>query len=56
MQKLNSMQKIPGNVFLGHVGEWVFHIFPMLHSIMGGAPKYHLEFFVDVTIFSSSTM
>ena len=26
--------KASGNVFLGHLGGWVFHIFPRLHSIM----------------------
>ena len=28
------MRKTSGNVFLGHLGECVFHIFPRLHSIM----------------------
>ena len=38
--KLNLMQKTSGNVFLGILGEWVFHIFPRLHSIMAGVPQY----------------
>ena len=33
------MQETYGNIilrpFLGELGEWVFHIFPRLHSIMG---------------------
>ena len=31
----NLMQKTSGNVFLGHLGWWVFHVFPRLHSILG---------------------
>ena len=33
----NLMQKTSGNVFLGHLGWWVFHVFPRLHSILGNA-------------------
>ena len=33
----NLMQKTYGNVFLGHLGWWVFHVFPRLHSILGNA-------------------
>ena len=33
-KKLNLMWKTSGNVFSGHVAEWVFHIFPRLPSIM----------------------
>ena len=39
-KKLN-MNKTSGNAFLGHLGGWVFHIFPRLHSIIsrgGGDP------------------
>ena len=32
--KLSLMRKTSGNVFLGHLGERVFNIFQMLHSIM----------------------
>ena len=34
--KLNLMQKTSGNVFLRHLRGRVFHIFPRLHSVMGG--------------------
>ena len=34
----NLMQKTSENVFLRHLGEWVFDIFPMLHLIMGAPP------------------
>ena len=37
-KKFNLMWKISGNVFLGHLGVWVFRIFPTLHSIMGVTP------------------
>ena len=36
MQK-NLIWKTSENVFLGHLGEWVFHIFLRLHSIIGSA-------------------
>ena len=36
MQK-NLIRKTSGNVFLGHLGEWVFHIFLKLHLIIGSA-------------------
>ena len=62
----NLMQKTPGNVFLGHLEEQVFHIFPRLHLIMEGLPPppphappplTPFRIFVDhVTIFSSSPM
>ena len=38
------MLKASGNVFLGHLRESVFHIFPRLHSIMGGAPDTFQNF------------
>ena len=45
------MDKIFGNIFLGYVGGWVFHIYPRLHLIMG--PLIPFRIFVDhVTIFS----
>ena len=48
------MPKTSANEFLGSLGERVFHIFPILHSIMEGATH---TFFVDhVTIFSLSPM
>ena len=52
------MQKTTGNVFLGHQGGWVFHIFPKLHSIIKlGCPLIHLRIFVDhVTLFNLSPM
>ena len=38
-KKMHLMQKTSGNVFLGHLGEWFFHIFPRLHSVRaGGVP------------------
>ena len=38
-------RKTIGNVFLGHLGESVFHIFLKLQSIIGGVcPQYLLEF------------
>ena len=37
------MCKTSGNVFLGYLGEWIFHIFPRFYSIMWGAPSYILE-------------
>ena len=37
-KKLNLMGKNSGNVFLGHLRERVFHIFPTLHSIMRMPP------------------
>ena len=40
----NLMWKTSGNPFLGHLGEWVFHIFPILHLIMEDAPWYLLRF------------
>ena len=46
----NLMRKTSGNVFLGHLGWWVLHIFPRLHSILGSAPD---TIFVDhLTIFN----
>ena len=33
-KKLNLMQKTSGNIFLGHLGGCIFHIFQRLHSIM----------------------
>ena len=33
-----------GYAIVGHLGEWVFNIFPRLHSNVGGAPLYFLEF------------
>ena len=32
------MQKTSVSIFLGYLGERIFHIFPRLHSIMGSAP------------------
>ena len=32
----NLSWKTSGNVVLGHLGEWVFQVFPRLHSILGG--------------------
>ena len=43
-KKLDSMWKTSGNVFLGHLREWVFHIFARLHSIMGVPLNFSLEF------------
>ena len=40
MQKPNSMRKTFGNVFLGHLGGKVFHVFPRLQSIMGQSSHY----------------
>ena len=40
MQKLNLMQKTFGNVFLGHLGGQVFHVFLRLQSIMGQSSHY----------------
>ena len=34
----NLTRKTSGDLFLGHLGEQVFHIFPRLHLIMGVAP------------------
>ena len=34
----NLMEKTSGNAFLGHLGNWGFHVFPTLHSIMGVYP------------------
>ena len=31
----NVMRRTSGNVFLGHLGGWIFHIFKRLHSILG---------------------
>ena len=36
-KKLNLLWN-SGNVFLGHLRVWVFHIFPTLHLIMGVSP------------------
>ena len=36
--------KNSGKVFLGHLGERVFHIFPRLHSIMGVNPNTFQKF------------
>ena len=47
------MQKTSGNVFSGYLGELVFHIFPRLHCIMGGASCFR-SFMAHVTIFSTS--
>ena len=38
------MWKTSGNVFLGLLGEWVFDIFPTLHSIKGLPSQYLLKF------------
>ena len=41
------MWKTSGNVFSGHIGGSVFHIFPRLHSIIRKVrvdPQYLLEF------------
>ena len=45
---LTLMWKTSGILFLGHLGGWVFHIFPRLHLIMcvclgGWNPYYFLE-------------
>ena len=41
------MWKTFGNLVLGHLGGWVFHIFPRVHWIIrgvGGDPRFLLEF------------
>ena len=38
------MRKTSGNAFLGHLGEWDFHIFPSLHSMVGSICRYFFEF------------
>ena len=54
------MWKNSGNEFFGHLGGWVFNIYPIMHSIMGGGGKASLplipiSIFVEfVKIFSSS--
>ena len=56
-KKINLMQNTSGNVFLGHQGRRVFHIFPRLHSIIGVGmwPQILYKIFVNhVTIFNSS--
>ena len=52
--KLNLMWKNSGNLFLGHLAKWFYHVFPMLHSIMGVPPIYFKVFMDHVTIFNSS--
>ena len=60
---LTLMWKTSGILFLGHLGGWVFHIFPRLHLIMCACvfgrvePLLLFRVFVDhVTIFNSSSM
>ena len=53
------MWKNSGNEFFGHLGGWVFNIYPIMHSIMGGGkaplPLIPISIFVEfVKIFSSS--
>ena len=53
------MWKNSGNEFFGHLGGWVFNIYPIMHSIMGGGkappPPIPISIFVEfVKIFSSS--
>ena len=50
------MQKSSGNVFLGHVEELVFHIFPRLLSITGVPPKYLSEFLWIMLQYSIQTL
>ena len=56
------MWKNSGNEFFGHLGGWVFNIYPIMHSIMVGRgggkaplPLIPISIFVEfVKIFSSS--
>ena len=55
------MWKNSGNEFFGHLGGWVFNIYPIMHSIMVGGggkaplPPIPISIFVEfVKIFSSS--
>ena len=43
----NLMQKTSENVFLRHVGEWVFDIFPILPLIMGAPPPPPLQYLLE---------
>ena len=59
-QMENLMWKASGNIFLGHLGEWVFRIFPRLHLIIEGRRGCLLipfKVFMDhFTVFNSSPM
>ena len=53
------MWKTSGNVFLGHLGGWVFYIFPTVHLIIrgvGGDPRYILEFLWIMSHYSISPL
>ena len=53
----NLIRKTCGNVFLGHVGWWDFHVFPRLHLIMGDVPSKFLKICMDCgTIFNSRAL
>ena len=49
MQKFDLMWKTPGNIVLGDLEEWAFHIFPILHSIIRGPHQFCQFFYLKVT-------
>ena len=50
------MRKTSRNVFLQHLREWVFHIYPRFHPIMGEYPPYFLEFLWIMLQYSIQTL